>query len=544
MDSVTHNFPFRALCWAPLVLLVACSNDSDPATCPDSVPQEPEEIIQTIQTPDGVELVFTVFRPPGVCEAVPAPLILWNHGFPEFRADSIDDAMPYLDRGYAFASIDQRGIIGESGGVTSGASRPGIEDADASLVLDWIHDELPWVEKETETGIDKDLVVASFGNGVGGHLSILLAASDSRVDAIMPYIAFSSIIDDIFAPNEAPRAFVAGLFFSLSIEFGVQFDETLLPFILESADSLIIGPELREAWRLSDVTSFGDRIDVPVMFLQPMPDQVLGGLRAAVTNYEAIATPDSMKWLVGMNAPFFDVTNIRGFGTGAPSRERPNQCADIFTPGFFDNGLGRFLDGDLVFLFLDAFVKRDPDARERMDEVPHVLLPIEQEGCVRANSWPVSDDPRTFSFDRIDIPQSAAPLVIPLFTATEPTLIAGDVRLEADVPEGQDEIFLMSLEVVSGDAAYITNDQVYGAQTGRFAGNRLDVRLATPVTQLQPGDELRLIVEGEQFLYGRAGGEIFDPAALTEVTLQIPIADSALVGEAEVIDRTMNSSTP
>ncbi|MEM9729645.1 MAG: CocE/NonD family hydrolase [Myxococcota bacterium] len=543
MTLIARNFLIGATLCASLLVSAACG-DSEPPTCPDSVPQEPVEIIETIRASDGVELVFTVYRPSNVCEAVPAPLILWNHGFPEFRADSVDDAMPYLDRGYAFVSIDQRGIIGESGGVTSGTGRPGIEDADASLVLDWIHDELPWVAKEPDTGIDKDLVVGSFGNGVGGHLSILLAAFDPRVDAIMPYIAFSSILDDIFAPNEAPRALVAGLFFSLSIQFGVEFEETLLPFILESADTLIIGPELREAWRLSDVPTFGDRIEVPTMFLQPMPDQVLGGLRAAVTNYEAIATPEELKWLVGMNAPFFDVTNIRGFGTGAPSRERPNQCADIFTPGFIDNGLGRFLDGDLVFLFLDAFVKRDPDARARMEEVPHVLLPVEQEGCVRADRWPVTDEAQAFSFDRIDIPQDDEALAISLFTATEPTLIAGDVRLEADVPAGQDEIFLMSLEVVSGDAAYITNDQVYGAQTGRFAGTRLDVRLATPVTLLQPGDELRLIVEGEQFLYGRAGGEIFDPAELTNVVLRVPIADSGLVGDAEVIERAPSSTDP
>lgn len=524
-------FLFTGLSFAP-----GCG-DTTPATCPDSVPEEAAEIIQTLQTEDGVDLVFTVFRPTGVCEAVPAPLILWNHGFPESRADSIEDVQPYLDRGYALVSIDQRGIIGESGGATSGAGRPGIETADASLVLDWIHDELPWVQKEPDTGIDKDLVLGSFGNGVGGHLSILLAAFDPRVDAIMPYIAFASVLDDIFAPNEAPRAFVAGLFFQLSIEFGVQFDEALLPLILESADTLVIGPELRAAWRESDVTTFGDRVDVPTMFLQPMPDQVLGGLRAAVVNYQAIATPPEEKWLVGMNAPFFDLTNIRGFGTDAPSRERPNQCADIFTPGFLDNGLGRFLDGDLVFSFLDAYVKRDPDARARMEAVPRVLLPIEQEGCVRADVWPVTDDARTFSFARIDIPQDDSAVVLPLLTATEPTLIVGDVRLEADVPGGQDEIFLMSLQIVSGDAAYITNDQVYGAQTGRFAGERLDVRLATPVTQLQPGDELRLVVEGEQFLYGRAGGEISDPAWLTDVALRIPIADSARVGGAEVIER-------
>ena len=238
-----------------------------------------------------------------------------------------------------------------------------------------------------------------------------------------------------------------------------------------------------------------------------------------------------------MNAPFLDLGDNRGFGTGAPSRERPNQCADIFTPGFQASGLGRFLDGELVFLFFDAYVRRDAEALERMRQVPRVLLPVEQEGCLRADAWPVADGERIFEFETIDIPQDDSALELPLFTATETTLIAGTVRMAADVPAGQDELFLASLLVASVDAAYVVNDQVYGAQTGPWAGRRLDIDLGTVVTQLQPGDELRLLVEGEQFLYARAGGEISEPAQISSVTLRIPIADSSLVGAAETIER-------
>ncbi|MEM7435784.1 MAG: CocE/NonD family hydrolase, partial [Myxococcota bacterium] len=497
----SRSMPKTKPLWALLsvVHLTGACGDSEPATCPDTAPEEPEAIVQTIEADDGVPLVFTVFRPPGVCEAVPAPLIFWNHGYPEARADSIDDARAYLDRGYAFATLDQRGILGESGGFTSGAARPGIEDADASLVLDWIYDELPWVQKDEGTGIDKDLVVGSFGNGGGGHVSLLLAAFDGRIDAIMPYIAYSSVLGDVFVPNNAARAFVAGLFLDLSISLGVRFDPALLPLVLEAGETLVIDPDLRDVWALSDVSEFGSRVDVPTLFLQPIPDLLLGGLRAAESNYQAISTPTDQKWLVGMNAPFLDLGDNRGFGVGAPSRERPNQCADIYTPGFADSGLGRFMDGELVFLFMDAFVKRDPDARARMDEVPRVLLPVEQQGCVRGDAWPVADRVQTFDFDAIDIPDSATPLSLPLFTATEPTLIAGTVEVVADVPAGQDELFLMSLQVVSGDAVYVANDQVYGAQTGPWAGGRLELRLGTVVTLLQPGDELRLLVEGENF---------------------------------------------
>ena len=520
-----------------LPLALGCADDSSSATCPDTTPRSPEAIIHTIEAEDGIDLVFTVFRPGGVCEAAPAPLILWNHGYPEARADSIEDAMPYLDRGYAFASLDQRGILGESGGFTSGAARPGIENVDASLVLDWIHDQLEWVQREPGSGIDKDLVVGTFGNGGGGQTSLLVAAFDARIDAVMPYVAYSSVAEDVFVPNNAPRAFVAALFLDLSINLGVRFEPSLLDAVGAAGDTLIIDPELRAVWELSDVSEYGARIEVPTMFLQPVPDQIAGALRAATANYASVGTSGDEKWLVGMNAPFLDLGDNRGFGVGAPSRERPNQCADIYTPGFQGSGLGRFLDGELVFLFLDAYVRRDPEALERMRQVPHVLLPVEQEGCLRADTWPVADEERTFEFATLEIPQDDSALELPLFTAIEPTLIAGTVRMAADVPAGQDELFVASLLVVSGDAAYIVNDQVYGAQTGPWAGARLDVDLGTVVTQLRPGDELRLLIEGEQFLYARAGGEISDPAQISDVTLRIPIADSSLVGSAETLER-------
>lgn len=514
---------------------ISCG-DSQPATCPETVPQQAQVSNHTIQAPDGTDLVFSVFRPPGVCEAVPAPLILWNHGYPESRTQSIEDAQPYLDRGYAFVSLDQRGILGESGGVTSGAPRPGIENADASLVLDWVHDELDWVQKDPDTGVDKDLVVGTFGNGAGGTMALLLAAFDERIDAIMPYVSSASVLEDVFGPNNAPRALIAALFLELSANLGVRFDPDLLDNIETAADTLFVDDELRAVWEFSDVATYGGMIDVPVMFLQPIPDQIVGALRSAEISYGAVSTPNDQKWLVGMNAPFLDVGDVRGFGVGAPSRERPNQCADIYTPGFQGSNLGRFLDGDLVFLFLDAYVARDPEARARMDEVPRVLLPVEQEGCVRADAWPVATEERVFEFPTIDIPQDAPGLELPLFTATEPTLIAGTMTLGADIPEGQDELFLASLLVVSGDSAYVANDMVFGSQTGPFAGTRIDIRLGTVVTQLQPGDEARLLVEGEQFLYARAGGEILEPAAISNVVFRLPIADASLVGGPEVIE--------
>ncbi|MEM9066937.1 MAG: CocE/NonD family hydrolase [Myxococcota bacterium] len=511
-----------------MLLLLGCEGSQ---RCDEPASMETHQV----RASDDVELVFTIFRPAGACGADPVPIILWNHGYPESRADSLDDARPYLERGYGFVSLDQRGILGETGGFTSGAARPGIEDADASLVLDWVHDNVEWAEREPSSGIERDLAVGTFGNGGGGHLSLLLAASDPRIDAVVPYVAYSSVLDDVFVPNEAPRAFWAALFLDFSITLGVRFDPTLLPSIESAGETLIVDEVLREVWRESDITSVGDRIRAPTMFLHPLPDQITSGLRAAVRSHQSIATDPSERWLIGLNAPFLDIGDTRGFGVGAPDRERPNQCADIYTPGFQGGGLGRFLDGELLFLFFDAFVRRDEAARARMDRVPHVLLPIEQDGCLRADAWPVAARVEEYALGNVAIPQDDAAMSFPLLEATEPMLLAGTVEFAATIPDGQDEIFLGSLVVVSGDRSYVVNDQVHGAQTGRFSG-RINLDLSTVVTRLEAGDSLRFVVEGEQFLYARAGGEITEPASLEDVVVRVPFAEIGLAGGPEMIE--------
>ncbi|MEM1414484.1 MAG: CocE/NonD family hydrolase [Myxococcota bacterium] len=487
-----------------------------------------------IEATDGVELVFRLFRPAGVCAAQPAPLLLWNHGYPERGTDRLIDAAPYLERGYAFLSLDQRGILGESGGFTSGAPRPGIEDADAALVLDWVHAEAPWVARDPASGLPRDLVVGTFGNGAGGHLGVLLAARDARIDALLPYVHFASVLDDVFAPNEAIRAFTATLFLDFSVSFGVRFEPELLPLIDAAGDDFVIPEPLRDVWRTSDLAPLAGRVEVPTLFVQPLPDQVTNGLRAALRTRRALGTRPEDVWLIGMNAPFFDPTDDRGFGVGAPDRERVNQCASLFTPGFAAGGIGRFLDGELVFLFFDAFLKGDADALARMRRVPHVVLPAEQEGCVVGESWPLTESPRVFALGDLRIPEGEGALEVPLVEATETTLVAGTTRLRATTAGDLDVLFLGTLVVRSGERRYVAHDQVLGAQTGPFGG-ALDIELGSVVTRLEPGDELLFVLEGESFLYSDVGSAPSEPAVLRDVELEVPIVDAALLGAPVVV---------
>jgi len=177
-------------------------------------------------------------------------------------------------------------------------------------------------------------------------------------------------------------------------------------------------------------------------------DLRIGGIpserRADSLNHQAIATPVEQKWLVGMNAPFLDLGDNRGFGVGAPSRERANQCADIFT---HSKQWTRSLRG----------------------RRPRVSLP----GRVR------------------------------------------EARCPCQSAHGRD-----SARVAAGRARGVRARR-------RMAGSRptKDVRVRHHRHST-----------GWNFLYARVGGEITDPAALSNVVLSVPVADAGLVGGAEPID--------
>lgn len=149
----------------------------------------------TIRSFDGTPIAMTVFQPRRV-PGQPAPLILHSHGWGGSRFHSPEEAaadplgralVQAWQQGYYAISFDQRGF-GESGGQAR-VMDPDYEVRDARAVLDWAEAALPGLARRRG-----DPVVGTLGASYGGGFQLLLAAPDSRVDALVPAVTWYDLV--------------------------------------------------------------------------------------------------------------------------------------------------------------------------------------------------------------------------------------------------------------------------------------------------------------------------------------------------------------
>jgi ABC-2 type transport system ATP-binding protein len=177
--------------------------------------------------PDGraVTLDATLFTPASVG---PAPAVLLAHGFGGSKRDLAADARDLARQGYVVLTWTARGF-GLSGGDIH-LDAPGYEVADAQRLVDLLA-RRPEVLKDAPG----DPRVGVAGGSYGGALSLLLAAADSRAEAIVPQITWNDLRQALFPQSAvgdgtptSPAAFTptggagvfkkmwAGVFFSPS----------------------------------------------------------------------------------------------------------------------------------------------------------------------------------------------------------------------------------------------------------------------------------------------------------------------------------------
>ncbi|HEX6357808.1 alpha/beta fold hydrolase [Actinophytocola sp.] len=146
------------------------------------------------QGPDDeapVKLDATLYLP----EQTPAPAVIVAHGFGGSKRSVDGDARELAQRGFVAVAYSARGF-GRSEGQIGLNSIP-YEVADASAIVDWLGEQ-PEVTKD---GAD-DPKVGVTGGSYGGSLSLLLAGTDKRVDALAPVITYNDLSQALL-PNSA-----------------------------------------------------------------------------------------------------------------------------------------------------------------------------------------------------------------------------------------------------------------------------------------------------------------------------------------------------
>ncbi|MDQ3735513.1 MAG: alpha/beta fold hydrolase, partial [Actinomycetota bacterium] len=278
----------------------------------------------------NVELDTSLYLP-ATAAAEPAPAVVIGHGFGGSK-DSVDtQAQALAGAGYVVLTYSARGH-GASGGLI-GLNDPDFEIADLSQMIDLLAD-----RPEVQVDSDGDPVVGVTGASYGGALSLLGAAYDDRIDAIVPEITWSSLTralfpdqagspeDEAFAGAPAPaddgvfKKLWAGLFFSTSglptpgsagggspealagadLTCG-RFRTEICAAYQEAAVTGRLTPEISAILDRSSPASVLDRIEAPTLLIQGMAD-TLFPLSEADANARGIAengTPVKVVWYRG-----------------------------------------------------------------------------------------------------------------------------------------------------------------------------------------------------------------------------------------------------
>ncbi len=193
--------------------------------------------------------------------------------------------------GYNVLTWDPRGF-GQSGG-TSEVDSPTVEARDVSTLIDWVATR-PGVQLERPG----DPRVGMVGGSYGGGIQLVTAATDCRIDAIVPTIAWHSLVTSL-DKADTPKLGWSTLLSDLSSSDHV--DPTVVSTQSAAEATGVIPPSAQAWFAARGPGALVSRITAPTLFVQGTVD-TLFTLQEAVTNEAALrarGVPTSMVWFCG-----------------------------------------------------------------------------------------------------------------------------------------------------------------------------------------------------------------------------------------------------
>lgn len=173
-----------------------------------------------------VSIYFTVHEPTNFSPNQKYPLVLEGHGYGGSRtnagARNNGGFKGLLNSGYGVISITQRGFGRLEGQTDTGNIRlfdPNYEGRDLMQVIDWAEDNLDWLLYKNSSGAvvdktdpDANVVLGAIGGSYGGGYQHTIAAIDSkrRIDALAAEITWYDLRYSLFSGNVF-KSYWAGL---------------------------------------------------------------------------------------------------------------------------------------------------------------------------------------------------------------------------------------------------------------------------------------------------------------------------------------------
>ncbi len=261
---------------------------------------------------DGTLISVNYFPATGLTTGDDAPTILNGPGLG--TAGNIDPTstsivgglvpglVPLRDGGYNVITWDPRGEFA-SGGVLQ-LDSPAYEGRDVSAIISWAEG-MSAVEKDG-TG---DPLIGMVGGSYGGGIQLVAAGIDSRIDAIVPGIAWNNLSASLYPSDTFKTSYASLLLLSL-VTTGARINSQIYAGIL-TGDLLGVLTESQQALLNSSGPDFLiGNITAPTLFIQGTVD-VLFPLAQSIANADALnpAVPTKMIWFCGGHGACLTLTD-------------------------------------------------------------------------------------------------------------------------------------------------------------------------------------------------------------------------------------------
>ena len=249
---------------------------------------------------DGTSIRAHWFPHPDATAQDPAATVLMGPGWRlpgDTGAEAVTRSSPVgigslQAAGFNVLTWDPRGV-GESGGTSSMVDDPDAEGRDVQVLLDWVA-----AQPEVRLDDEGDPRAGMVGGSYGGGIALVTAASDCRVDALVPVASSYSLVASLY-PSETPKTSWGTLFVEAA-EPG-----TVDPHVLSAIESSMAEGTISDedvAWLAAQDPGelIGD-VEVPTLIVQGTVD-TLFTLDEGVDSYHALrddGVPVSMLWYCG-----------------------------------------------------------------------------------------------------------------------------------------------------------------------------------------------------------------------------------------------------
>ena len=286
---------------------------------------------------DGVDISTNFFPAAGIAPGDLAPTAISMPGlasagqsnpYAEFGIGGQTlGVKPLRGAGYNVVTVTPRGEF-DSGGILQ-LDSPFYEGRDVSAVVSWIASDTSAVLNDTG-----DPKVGMVGGSYGGGIQLTAAATDPRIDAIVPDIAWNSLNSSLYPDNTFKTAYGSLLYLSL-LTTGARVN-SLIPRAILTGDLLgWISESAQATLASSGPTALLAQLQAPTLLTQGIVD-VLFPLQQSLISAEAIlgnlynaldpgSVPAKVFWFCGGHGVCNDTGNIKG---GVPAIQTVRLLAD------------------------------------------------------------------------------------------------------------------------------------------------------------------------------------------------------------------------